>query len=134
MEQEAFGPHLMMDAKGCDKDKLKDMRFIHEFLKNLVEKMDMTMMTLPYVCSWKDKFAETAGISGFVMIAESHVSIHTFPDYDYFFIDLFSCRDFDLEKAEEFIKESFAVEKVDTHLVKRGADFPEKGMVVKAMV
>jgi S-adenosylmethionine decarboxylase len=122
-----------MDVQGCDKDKLTDMRFIHEFLKGLVEHVGMTMMTLPYVCSWKDKFAETPGISGFVMIAESHVSIHTFPDYDYFFIDLFSCRDFDVERAENFIRKSFAAQKVEKHLVKRGAGF-SRMMVAEARI
>ena len=62
------------------------------------------------------------GISGFVMIAESHISVHTFPDQDYVFIDIFSCRPFDTDAAIDYlvktqhpIKE--VVEKVKSYLI-----------------
>lgn len=84
-------------------------------------------MTLPYVVKWLDKFAHgTEGVSGFVMIAESHISIHTFPDQDYVFMDIFSCRNFDANTAIRYLVEAFEATKYEKNILKRGIDFPER--------
>lgn len=83
-------------------------------------------MTLPFVVPWKDKFGTTPGVSGFVMIAESHISIHTFPDQDYVFIDIFSCKPFDVDAAVKFFADLFGIKEVTTHIVERGLDFVRK--------
>ena len=83
----------------------------------------MTKMTLPYVVEWKDKFADTPGISGFVMIAESHISIHTFPDQNYAFVDMFSCKQFDAESAVEFIMDALEAKKAEKNIIVRGKNF-----------
>ena len=56
------------------------------------------------------------------MIAESHISIHTFPDRQYVNIDIFSCKDFDDKKAIDRIIETFALEKIKVWIVDRGLD------------
>ena len=77
--------------------------------------------------TWLDKFATgTEGISGFVMIAESHISIHTFPDQDYIFMDIFSCRNFDTKSAIKYLLNAFDAKKYTTNVLKRGMDFPPK--------
>ena len=70
------------------------------------------------------KVPEDGGISGFVMIAESHISIHTFPAKDYVFIDLFSCKEFDVDKAMDLLVSAFGAKRVTTNVVRRGLDFP----------
>lgn len=126
-----FGPHLTIDASNCNVRKLADASLVYDILKNLPPLMDMTLMTLPYVVKWKDKWAKTAGISGFVMIAESHISIHTFPDDNYAFIDVFSCKSFDTDKAAEFLIKAFEAKKSEKNVVKRGLDFPRKEILVE---
>jgi len=122
-----FGLHVTIDASGCDKQKLASYSLVYDILNKLPAKIGMTKMTLPYVCKWLDKFADgTEGISGFVMIAESHISIHTFPDQDYAFMDIFSCRNFDTDKAIKYLIGAFGVKKYETHVLKRGMDFPSK--------
>ena len=64
----------------------------------------MHKMTLPHAVKWLDPGATIEGISAFVMIAESHISIHTFPEKDYVFMDVFSCKSFDAEKAAKKVK------------------------------
>ena len=119
--------HVTIDASKCDKQKLASYSLVYDVLNNLPAKIGMTKMTLPYVCKWLDKFSDgTEGMSGFVMIAESHISIHTFPDQDYVFMDIFSCRSFDTEKAIKFLVKAFDAKNVDTNVQKRGLSFPPK--------
>lgn len=123
-----FGVHVTIDASGCNKRRLTSQSIVYDILNRMPEKIGMTKMTLPYVVKWLDKFSITnnAGISGFVMLAESHISIHTFPDYDYVFIDIFSCRHFDTDKAVKYLTDAFDAKRFIKNILKRGLDFPQK--------
>ena len=122
-----FGLHITIDASRCDKSKLASQSLVYDILNDLPGKIGMTKMTLPYVAKWLDKFADgTPGLSGVVMIAESHISIHTFPDQDYVFMDIFSCREFETRKAIKYLLEAFGARKHDIKIHKRGLDFPSK--------
>src|SRR3989338_4735992 len=122
-----FGLHVTVDASRCNKRKLASVTLVYDILNKLPEKIGMTKMTLPYVVKWMDKFSEgMEGVSGFVMIAESHISIHTFPDHDYVFMDIFSCKEFDAEKAVKYLVGAFESTKYSKNIVKRGVDFPRR--------
>ena len=122
-----FGLHVTIDASGCNKRKLMSVTLVYDILNKLPEKIGMTKMTLPYVVKWLDKFANgTEGISGFAMIAESHISIHTFPDQDYVFMDIFSCKNFDAERAIKYLVDAFGATKYEKNILKRGIDFPRE--------
>ncbi|MFH1063854.1 MAG: adenosylmethionine decarboxylase [Candidatus Woesearchaeota archaeon] len=122
-EINAFGPHLMLDLHKCNKDRLTDMEMLTRLLNELPAKIGMTRISEPKMMHYKDKWAETPGITGFVILAESHISLHTFPDDEFVFLDIFSCRNFDFEKTKEQLIEFFGCENPKTHLVKRGEDF-----------
>ena len=119
-----FGKHITIDASGCSWEKLTNQHLVYDLLNKLPGKLGMTKMTLPYVVEWMDKGAKIPGISGFVMIAESHISVHTFPEKDYVFIDVFSCVGFDVEKTTNSLIEFFEAKKNTTQVITRGADFP----------
>lgn len=119
-----FGQHLTIDASVCDRKRLTDQSLVYDILNTLPEKLGMTKMTLPQVVKWLDPGATIEGISGFVMIAESHISIHTFPEKDYAFIDVFSCKGFDVENAVKLLTNAFEAKKHTKKVVKRGIDFP----------
>ena len=119
-----FGQHLTIDASLCNKKKLVSQSLVYDILNNLPEKLDMHKMTLPQVVKWLDPGATIEGISGFVMIAESHISIHTFPEKDYVFIDVFSCKGFDVDSAVKLLTNAFDAKKYTKKVVKRGIDFP----------
>lgn len=122
-----FGLHLTIDASSCNRKKLASVSLVYDILNRLPDKINMTKMTLPYVVKWRDKFSEgTEGISGFVMIAESHISIHTFPDQDYVFMDIFSCKEFDAELVVDYLTQAFEAAKYEKKILKRGIDFPRK--------
>jgi len=119
-----FGPHVTIDAKECDFAKMTDYKNIYDILNDLPGIVGMTKMTLPMVVPWLDKGATVEGYSGFVMISESHISIHTFPEKDYVFIDIFSCKPFEIEKAIDFFKQRLGIQKMTVNVVERGLDFP----------
>lgn len=119
--------HVTIDASGCNKRKLASVTLVYDILNKLPDRIGMTKMTLPYVVKWFDKFSQgTEGISGFVMIAESHISIHTFPDQDYVFMDIFSCKEFDAEMAIKYLTGAFEATKYEKKILKRGVDFQRK--------
>jgi S-adenosylmethionine decarboxylase len=120
---EAFGPHLMLDLSECNADKLKDYNLVFDVLNELPEKIGMTKITQPYVFPYSGLVPEDKGITGTVIIAESHISIHTFQEKDYCFVDVFSCKDFDVEFAAEYLVNVFESKSFDKHVVQRGKNF-----------
>lgn len=120
-----FGQHLMLDGYGCDRDKLMDLNGIYDFLSRYPDEIKMTKIMPPYVFKYSGKVPEDWGISGFVLIAESHISIHTFPDKLYLSLDIFSCKHFDAELAAKRIKEIFSIEKMEVKILNRGQEFPK---------
>ena len=126
-----FGPHLMLDCKSCNLEKISDVAYVFDVLNTLPEKIGMTKITQPYVFPYAGLVPEDKGITGIVVIAESHLSFHSFVEKDYFFFDLFSCKPFDVEKAKQYIIDAFEVKDVDCHYVERGLDFPRHDKPVK---
>jgi S-adenosylmethionine decarboxylase len=120
-----FGPHLMLDCYGCPKEKLADMDLIFDTLDKFPEKIGMTKIMPPYVFKYHGAVPEDWGISGVVLIAESHITIHTFPDKQHAFIDVFSCKDFDTSFAATYMVNLFDAESHEIQLLSRGLEFPK---------
>jgi len=125
-EMSGFGPHLMLDGYGCDRAKLEDLNLIYRILEELPNRIGMTRIMPPYVFKYSGVRAEDWGISGFVLIAESHISIHTFPEKNFVSVDIFSCKEFDSEAASEYLKAAFEMEKVESNMLDRGTEFPKE--------
>ena len=123
-DNSGFGPHLMVDMNDCDPLKLADLNLVFDVLNELPDLIGMTKITQPYVFKYQGKVPEDLGITGFVVIAESHLSIHTFQDKSYCFADVFSCRHFDYKAAERFLVESFGCRRPESKVAFRGAEFP----------
>jgi len=119
-----FGQHLMIDGYGCNRKKLMDMKLLYDFLDTYPSEMKMTKVMPPYVFSCEDKKPENWGYSGFVIIAESHISIHTFPEKNYLSLDIFSCKAFDIQKAIKHVVELFEIKEKEIRVLDRGAEFP----------
>jgi S-adenosylmethionine decarboxylase len=67
---------------------------------------------------------EDWGVSGFVIIAESHIAIHTFPDHGYVWVDVFSCKEFETDGAIDVIVDAFGLAEAKTRLLERGLEYP----------
>ena len=120
-----FGPHLMLDGYGCDKKRLQDLNLIYRILDELPDRIGMTKIMPPYVFKYSGVKPEDWGLSGFVLIAESHISIHTFPEKNFVSVDIFSCKVFDAEFAASHLKEAFEMAKVESRMLDRGTEFPK---------
>jgi deoxyhypusine synthase len=118
-----FGPHLMIDGSKCNTQKLADRNLIEQILNDYPRAIGMTKIGGPYMFEYQAPDPEYSGISGLVVIAESHIAIHTFPELDYFTMDIFSCRNFDHELAIQYIKDALDVQEMDRILLQRGLSF-----------
>ncbi|HIJ11192.1 TPA: deoxyhypusine synthase [Candidatus Woesearchaeota archaeon] len=114
------GSHLIVDAFECDAALLNNPDFITSFLQEFPDLIDMTPITEPTVKNHVAENPDDSGITGFIIIAESHISIHTYPDRQFASIDIFSCREFDVNKAVEIIKEKFTPGRVERNVLHRG--------------
>lgn len=120
-----FGPHLTLDLYGCDEKKLSDIEFITKILNDLPDLINMTKISSPQVTKYdgNPKSFDRGGLSGFVLIAESHITIHTFTSDKFASVDIFSCKRFDIKKVENFLIESLRASKVEKNYIIRGKDF-----------
>lgn len=119
-----FGQHLIVDGYGGNSKKMENMELIYNFLDTYPEKMEMTKIMPPYVFKYLGKKPEDWGLSGVVLIAESHISIHTFPLKQYLSLDIFSCKTFDSDNAVRVIEDMFCLTKTEIKLLNRGSEFP----------
>ena len=115
-----YGPHLMLDCYECDRKALDDLNTAYRFLDKLPEKIRMTKITKPYIFRYEGTKPIDRGITGVVIIAESHISIHTYPEKNYVTIDVYSCKDFEPEIAVNFVKEVFKPKEINKKFLYRG--------------
>ena len=115
--------HLIIDGYGGDPKKMQDVEFIYKILDAYPSQIGMTKISTPHVSKYVGSKPEDWGVSGFVLIAESHISIHTFPEKFYINIDVFSCKEFDAERAIKGFKQDFGLTEVRSYILNRGLEF-----------
>ena len=116
---------MTVEAYGCPREGTEDMSGICQFLDNMPEKLEMTKIMPPYVFKYVGVIPEDWGISGVVLIAESHIAIHSFPDKGFITLDIFSCKEFDIQNALKVFVDQFNPTRVEDRLVMRGREFPK---------
>ena len=114
--------HLIVDGYGSDPVTLQDEDLVYRFLDECPDRIGMTKMVAPQVYTYRGRVPEDWGISGFVLIAESHISVHTFPDRGYLNIDVFSCKSFDAPETVSYIEEFFGLAETRVSTLERGLE------------
>jgi S-adenosylmethionine decarboxylase len=120
--------HLTIDGYGDNPRLMQDEQFIYQLLDSYPARIDMTKIAAPHVFKYIGSKPEDWGISGFVFIAESHISVHTFVERCYVNIDVFSCKDFDAERVVKDFKDKFQLTRLSSRLINRDwkmAELPE---------
>jgi S-adenosylmethionine decarboxylase len=114
--------HVIVDGYGGDPDQLADENVVRVILEEVPEIMGMTKITQPKVLRYTGSKPEDWGVSGFVMIAESHISMHTFPERRLVWADVFSCKDFDATPILDEIKRRFALRDMEVQSIPRNLE------------
>jgi len=83
----ALGTHLLVELRDCNPEILTDLNRVKEALVSAAKEAKATIIDVSF-----HEFSPF-GISGMVVIAESHLSIHTWPEYTYAAVDIFTCGD-----------------------------------------
>jgi S-adenosylmethionine decarboxylase len=131
-----FGPHLTIDLYECDTKLLADSEHICKVLDEMPGLLDMRKITTPQVISYDGTPGsfDKGGVSAFVIIATSHISIHTFVHQRYASMDIFSCKEFDVDKALSYVRDKFKARKTEINFLMRVKEFPKEAEKAKAIV
>jgi len=112
---EALGRQILVEFYDCDESKINDVSYIENSLIQATKASNATIISHNF-----HKFSPY-GVSGVVVIAESHVAIHTWPEYNYAAVDIFTCGDtIDPWVIQEHLKEYFESKNVSSMEMKRG--------------
>lgn len=115
MEDRRLGRHILVEFYNCDNRLLNDTKLIEKYMVEAANKAKATVVKSVFHTfnPW--------GVSGVVVIQESHLTIHTWPEYGYAAVDLFTCgEEVDPWIAFQFLKEKLKAEKTETFEIDRG--------------
>lgn len=117
----SLGKHLIVELYECNRDLIARVDKVEQILVDAV-KLSKATIIAPVFHQFNPH-----GVSGVVVIAESHFSIHTWPEYGYCALDIFTCGELiDSDAALHFLKEAFQAKSMSVMELKRGTlDIPE---------
>jgi len=120
----------MLDGYGGDYAKLNDKDLVMLALVELPHQLGMKRLSDSLVLEAPDNDKkDPGGWSGFVVIAESHISVHTFPKRKFVSIDVYTCRNgLDRGFINKYFKELFGLDDIEENFVKRGMKYPIKNI------
>ena len=111
----ALGTHLLVELRDCNPKIIKDLAKVKNALVSAAKEAKATIIDISF-----HEF-NPFGISGMVIIAESHLSIHTWPEYSYAAVDIFTCGDLiKPEVAAAFLIKEFESKTPSIVELKRG--------------
>ena len=111
----ALGTHLLIELRDCNPEILKSLEKVRKILVSAAKEAKATIIN--------NSFHEfnPFGISGVVVIAESHLTIHTWPEYGYAAVDIFTCGDIiKPERAVSYLVKKFDCKNPSIVEMKRG--------------
>jgi S-adenosylmethionine decarboxylase len=110
----ALGRHLLLELYGCPAAVLKDGKQLEQDLRSAAEAMGATVVTSNF-----HQFSPY-GISGVVIIKESHLTLHTWPEYGYAAVDIFTCGKIDLKRGLDYLSSALRAERREWAIHQRG--------------
>jgi len=127
---EQFGEHITLDGYGGDPVVLNNEGLVRSALIDLCDLLGMHPLASPMVVPAPDnQLKDPGGWSGFLIVAESHISIHTFPKRRFLSADAYTCRNgIRVATITTFFTERFALNEVETNFIKRGLRYPARNI------
>jgi S-adenosylmethionine decarboxylase len=121
-----FGLHFTLDGYGGAPERLGDAEVVRAWLDELPEVLGMNKLIRPCLIEvGAQNEKDPGGITGFVLIAQSHLSVHTFPRRRFVSADIFTCQDhMDQERIRQSLIATFMLGDVETNFIERGTRYP----------
>lgn len=116
--------HITIDGFGGNPAHLADEGLVRNLLDRYPGEIGMTKISEPHVFEYHGEKPDDWGVSGFVLIAESHIAVHTFPAHGQVWVDIFSCKGFDSTPAIDRIVDAFGLRSTRVHKLERGLEYP----------
>lgn len=107
------GTHLILDLWNAK--RLDNLELIEKVLRDCVDIAGATLLHIHL-----HHFTPNGGVSGVAVLAESHISIHTWPERDFAALDIFMCGETQPEKCIDVLMEAFETSEIDTTTHLRG--------------
>ena len=114
MNMNALDRHIIVEYYNCNEDILKDPDLISEYMQTAAIKSKATIVesVFHHFNPW--------GVSGAVIISESHLAIHTWPEFGFAAVDLFTCGDIDPWKGFDYLEQVFEAQRSESIEMPRG--------------
>jgi S-adenosylmethionine decarboxylase len=127
LQFEHFGEHITIDGYFGDASLLNDRENVRASIDELPVELGMKKLSSPEVYFAKgNNIKDPGGWSGFVVIEESHISVHTFPAVGFVSIDVYTCRNgLDQNQIIKYFERRFDLKDVEVNFIKRGLKFPD---------
>ena len=112
---QVLGRHALLDLYDCDQALLDDLDFLRDLFLKTAKQLQCTLV--------QECFHRYAphGVSGVLVIAESHLSVHTWPEHGYCAVDLYTCGDpSELDRMPALLGAALGSSRFDFHLHDRG--------------
>ncbi len=123
---EVLGRHMLLELFLCDKEVLDDLAGIETVMKEAARVSGATIVESVF-----HRF-QPHGISGVVVVAESHLAIHTWPEYGYAAVDFFTCGPgIDYQQARNYLQLAFAAQDFELREIERGGERDDRGRLVR---
>ncbi len=117
--------HVIVDGFGGDPEQLADENVVRAILDLYPGEMGMTKIAPPIVVRYRGSKPEDWGVSGYVMIAESHIALHTFPERRLIWADIFSCKEFEASPIVDDMRRRFGLREMKVSILQRGLEAPD---------
>lgn len=114
-----MGMHLLMDGYDCPPAPLSSSRKVRQLLETLPRQLGMKAISRAKVMEYRAEKAADSGVTGIIMLAESHITVHTFPQRGYVAVDIFSCKPFPAKSVSAQLKKEFSMGKADVRIIGR---------------
>lgn len=112
---EFLGKHYILELYDCPADLLSNPVFIGQIMEEAALEMQATIVESNF------HHFNPLGVSGVIIIKESHLTIHTWPEYGYAAIDIFTCGKIYMDKGITFLQKQLKAKKVEIKKLGRGA-------------
>lgn len=119
------GRHLLVEYRGCDPVLLNDQAYVERLMRRAAEVAGATIVASVF------RDFTPQGVTGVVVVEESHLSIHTWPEYGYAAVDFYTCGDCSPDAAHRLLNEELQAREAEVMAVARGEQSPQSIRVVE---